>query len=668
LASCPGLTILVTSRVPLRVSGERRVTVAPLALPAHDAGVSGDEVAGAEAVQLFVVRAGTADPGFALTDGNAAAIVEICRRLDGLPLAIELAAARSAVLAPAALLDRLERRLPLLTGGPRDQPDRLRTMRGAITWSEDLLDAPTQSLLRRLGVFVGGFPLPAAEAVADAETPVLDGLAALLDSGLLQRDTTGGEPRFRMLETVREYALDRLTAAGEETVARHAHATWCLAMIEAAAPTLAVSSVALLDQIETEHANLRAALAWTIEREPETALRLANGLRDFWSKRSYWVEGRAWLERALATGAGDGALRAAALGRLASMESDQGDFDAARSAFEECLTLAEQLGERRTAAAARRGLGIIASNQSDFGGATEHFAAALAGFRAVDDRPGIARCLNDLGLVASRRGDQDTAIAWQTEALPIARALGDEWHVCIVLGNLGSSYHERGDYARGEALFDEALTLARRLGDTFGVAVNLYNLGCCALRLGNSSVCAERFQEVLGLTLTLGERHLASRVIDRIGVSLFLSGKPRPAARLFGAAAALRESIGDTMFPSDDAYMMERIREVRAALGPATYEAAWETGRSLPYEAATAEAATLAAEVARAPGAVDLGLTVREIEVLRLLAEGKSDKEIADALFLARTTTSKHVATIMAKLGVESRTAAVAFALRHRLI
>jgi excisionase family DNA binding protein len=668
LTSCPGLTMLVTSRVPLHVSGERRVAVAPLALPAGDANVSRDEVASAEAVQLFVERAGSADPSFALTDGNAAAVVEICRRLDGLPLAIELAAARSAVLAPAALLDRLERRLPLLTGGPRDQPDRLRTMRGAITWSEDLLDASTQGLLRRLGVFAGGFPLAAAEAVADADISALDGLAALLDGGLLQRDTAGAERRFRMLETVREYALDRLVAAGEEAAARHAHAAWCLAMVDAAQPALATTSGAILDQFETEHANLRAALTWSIEHDPETALRLASGLAGFWSKRSYWTEGRAWLERALATSAGDGPPRAAALGRLATMQSNQGDFDAARSVFEESLALAERLGERRTAAASRRGLGIIASNQSDFAAATAFFEAALAGFRAIDDRPSIARCLNDLGLVASRQGKQDAAIAWQTEALPIARAIGDEWHTCVVLGNLGSSYFERGDYARGEALFDEALVLARRLGDTFGVAVNLYNLGCCALVIGNAPVCAERFHEVLGLTLTLGERHLASRVIDRVGVTLFLNDRPRPAARLFGAAAALRESIGDSMFPIDDSFMMERIGEVRAALGPATYEAAWETGRSLPYEAATAEATALAAVVARAPGAVDLGLTAREIEVLRLLADGKSDKEIADALFLARTTTSKHVATVIAKLGVESRTAAVAFALRHRLI
>ncbi len=681
LVACPRLVILATSRSPLRLSGEHLVPVPPLALPA--AGAAPSDAAATEAVRLFADRARLADPGFVLTEANTPVVGAICRRLDGLPLAIELAAARSAVLPPDALLDRLERRLPLLTGGPRDHPDRLRTMRGAIAWSEDLLDPAAQALLRRLSVFVGGIPLDAAEAVAAEHTTpggapaagspdVLDGLAALLDGGLLRREAEGGKPRFGMLETVREYALDRLAAAGEIEDARRAHAAWCLGFVEAAQPALwAAADGALLDGIEAEHDNLRAALGWTLTADPAAALRLASGLAPFWMRRSHWAEGRSWLERALATDADpDGPVRAFALGRLGAIAGDQGDFEVARTMFRQSLAMAERLGDARLVALDSRGLGIIASNQSDFEQAGTLFTTALDAFRALGDQPGVARCLNDLGLVAERQGDHGRAIAYQEEALPIARLLGDEHQVCVILGNLGGAYYDRGDYARGEALSEEALQVSRRIGDTFGEAVNLYNLGCSALRLGNAPVAAERYREVLGLSGVLGERHLISRVVDRVGAVLQLAGKPRQAVRFFGAAAAIREASGDTLFQDEDADLTARAVRARAALGEDAYTAAWESGHALPFAVAIEEAVRAAGSAAadRGVAVVDFGLTARESEVLRLLADGVTDREIADAIFVARATASKHVAAVIAKLGVESRTAAVAFALRHRLV
>jgi predicted ATPase/DNA-binding CsgD family transcriptional regulator len=690
LHTCPGLTALVTSRTLLRLSGEHAFIVPPLGLPAQgERGTratppSLDELGKVESIQLFVNRSRAAWPEFVLTTANAPSVTAICERVDGLPLAIELAAARSAVLSPADLLARLEQRLPLLTGGPQDQPQRLRTMRNAIAWSYDLLDAATQARFRRLAVFTGGFSLAAAEAVADA-SPVetlsdsaasfLDSLATLVTSSLLQRhERSDGETRFDMLETVREYAMDRLRTAGEEEQARAAHAAQFLDFMEQSELELwAKTNQALLERIETEHDNLRAALAWSIEHDPLTALRMTNGLAAFWSKRCHWTEGRSWLDRALRTGAGKGtAARAAALGRIGALAGDQGDFAEARRYLTESLLLAERLGESQLAARALRVLGIQASNQSEFDEANSHFEQSLALFRTRGDQPGIGRCLNDLGLVAARRGEHDQAIAYLEQALPIARIVGDEWQTCITLGNLGEAYYDRGDYARGEALFHEALGLARHIGDTFGVAVSLYNLGNSVFQLGDVGGALVRYRESVALSLEIGERLLATRSLDRLSVALHQAGDSRGAARLFGAASALRQAIGDSLFAEEDADLTARFTEVRKRLGDAVYTAAWESGRTLPFEQAMTEALAVAdaalLSYRAAPAQAKAGLTVREAEVLRLLTDGLSDKDIGAQLFISTRTASSHVATVISKLGVDSRTAAVAAAFRNGLV
>ena len=403
LTACPGVKIVVTSRSLLRLSGEHAFVVPPLALPrtaqlaAGEAPPFDGDLAQVESIQLFGDRARTAWPEFALTAENLPTVAAICAQVDGLPLAIELAAARSAVLSPAALLARLTRRLRLLTGGPHDQPSRLRTMRDAIAWSYDLLDANTQERFRRLAVFAGGFTLAAAEAIVSLPQPdirapqavtdsVHDSLAILITSSLIQRsDGPRGEPRFSLLETVREFALEQLAGNDEENSARSAHAAFYLDLMTQAEPRLwASASQELLDQIETEHDNLRAALSWASEQEPETALRLAGALGSFWSKRSYWVEGRSWLERVLKSGVLAGTRdRAMALGRTAAIAGDQGDYEEAQRYFEESLTIAEQLDDPGIEARALRGLGILASNQSDFGRAETLFTQALERFQAL---------------------------------------------------------------------------------------------------------------------------------------------------------------------------------------------------------------------------------------------------------------------------------------------
>ncbi|MCC6315599.1 MAG: tetratricopeptide repeat protein, partial [Thermomicrobiales bacterium] len=650
--------------------------------------------------RLFVDRAQAASPAFALTEANAAQVAEICRQLDGLPLAIALAAPRTRVLSPATLLSRLTSRLRLLTDGPRDAPERLQTMRQAIDWSYDLLEPSAQTLLRQLAVFAGGFSLAAAEAVAResrfasdfsiqldpplfgddlaagpaarsvgrAET-VFAGLAALADESLLQiTEQPNGERQFAMLETVREYGLERLAEAGEEADIRRRHAAYMLGLVEQAESGQALPP-SWLDRLQAEHDDLRAALAWSVAGDPETALRLAAGLWRFWSQRGYWSEGRGWLERALADDVGGSpAARAAALIGVGKLANEQGDLVHARRCFDEGLNLARQIGDERAAAYARQGLGIVASNQSEFDHAAALFEVALVQFRSLGDEAAIGRCLSDLGLVADREGQSDRAIAYYEEALPIARSTGDETFAALLLSNLGSAYITAGDWSRGEAMTAEALDRSRILGDRLGTAINLYNLADCVRHRGDLAGAWEQYRDSLVITDELGEQQLASRTLDQIAQLLTAASAPRAAAHLLGAAAALRQSIGDALFPIEETSVAKTISATRSAMGDAAFEAAWDVGVSLSPERVVAEVLAIEPPPAirdrhgPSAAALNLGLTPREVEVLRLVAQGRSDKEIAAALAISRNTASKHVAALRFKLAVPSRTAVVSAA------
>lgn len=681
LVACPGLTVLATSRRRLGLSGEHEIQVPPLALADLGQPATIEALAQVPAVQLFVARAQAASPRFTLTEANAPLISEICQRLDGLPLAIELAAPRTRVLSPAALLSRLTNRLHLLKDGPRDQPARLQTMRGAIDWSYDLLDAGSQSLLRRLAVFAGGFQLEAAEAVAGPGAPgadlairpdpllpdadaVLAGLTTLVDESLLHMsEQPDGERRFGMLETVREYALERLVQAGEEPEARQRHAAYALGLAEQADPWQALPQP-WLDRLHNEHDNLRAALAWSITREPETALRLAGRLWRFWSQRGYWSEGRGWLAQALASeAAAPPPARADALNGAGKMAIEQGDFLQASGCLTESLMLAEQIGDERRIARALQSLGHLASNQGKLDRAAELFAEALVRLRALNDRAAIGRCLNDLGLVAERQGDFARAIAFFEEALPLARATSDQTFAALLLSNLAGAYMGSDDWVRGEAMTAEALDQSRILGDRFGVAINLYNLADCVHRRGEVKDAWTHYRESMVITHELGEQPLTTRILDQIAQLLTTSGLVRPAAHLLGAAAAIREQIGDPLFPIEEDLVAATIAATQSALGAEAFHVAWEAGTALSLDRAVAEA--LAIELPTAvpgPAPLDLGLTTREIEVLRLVSRGLSDKEIGSTLAISHHTASRHVAAIRTKLAVPSRTGAVTVA------
>ena len=646
LAACPGLTVAASSRAVLRLSGEHDVVVPPLPLPDHPdqrrRPPSLQQVAENDAVRLFVDRARAARADFRLTAENAAAVTAICARLDGLPLAIELAAARVAVFPPAALLARLAPRLPFLTGGARDVPARLRTMRDAIAWSDDLLSPAEQRLFRRLAVFVDGCMLDAVEAVTDRPAePDLDAVelvSSLVDKSLLrpaEGPAPGGypEPRFAMLETIREYALEHLEASGEAEAVRQCHASYYLAQGEALASNLSGPAMAdALDRLATDLANIRVALAWTLDRaDAETALRLASALYSFWNFRGYLSEGRRWLDAALAVEGIAPAARVDGLLAAAGVAALQGDHARADALCAEALTLARATDYRFGVVRALFVLGISAEWRSDLDRAASYFAAALAregDFGAAHWRARLRMSLAD---VSHFRGDNVRAAQLAEEGWSLAREAGHAWTVSLTIGTLANLATEQGDLDRALRLYEETLALSRELGDQRGVAGTLGGLA--------------------GIVLAHGD-------VER-------------AARLLGAARALGDSISVAHL-AHHIYYKRLLASVRTRLDDATFAAAWEAGRALPPEDAIAEALAAARDAivqTPVPDAADvLGLTRREREVLGLLVAGRSDREVAATLFISHRTVNAHVTHLFAKLGVTSRTEAAATAVRRGLV
>jgi predicted ATPase/transcriptional regulator with XRE-family HTH domain len=568
LAACPRLTVLVTSRAVLRVSGERAFPVPPLALPDPELDRSVDQVAASEAVRLFLDRAQAVSPDFALTEANAPTVAAICWRLDGLPLAIALAAARVSHLPLAALQTRLERRLPLLTGGPRDLPARLQTMGDAIAWSHDLLTPEEQRLFRRLAVFAGGCTLEAVELVcadglnvdssASFETPhalsdpLLDCLTSLVDKSLIWQDTKGNEPRYRMLETIREYGLERLSASGEAEAVRRHHAEWCLELAEQSYVEVPGPDQRLwLGRSEIEHDNYRSALAWLLQRgDAETAQRLMIGLSRFWYVRGHLSEGRGWVERALA--------------------------------------------ERQpTLAAVRAGVLLVAGwfawAQGDYAQAVERVQDSLIAYRVPDHANGVAEGLYVLGMVAGDRGDYAQATALLTEALDLFRMLRATQYVGFVLNALGIMNYEQGDDERAAALLTEALAQFRIVGETNGTAYALTNLGKIALASGRVDRAAAYYRESLALRREHGEEMSIAGCLRGLGIVAIHSEQFDQAATLFGAAEMLRERIGLPQ-PRHHARYEHAVSCCRLALGEEKLHTLWSEGREMSLETALAVA------------------------------------------------------------------------------
>jgi predicted ATPase/class 3 adenylate cyclase len=561
LAGCPGLRVVVTSRIRLRLRGEREYPLAPLSLPDPRHPPTPDALSQYAAVALFIQRATEARATFAVTVSNAPAIAEICARLDGLPLAIELAAARVKLLPPEALLARLTSQLALLTGGARDLEERQRTMRATIAWSYDLLSPAEQVLFRRLSVFVSGCAFEAAEVVCltpagavPLDLDMLEGLAALVDHSLVRQTEEGGEPRFGLLHVIREYALERLEASGEAEAARRAHAGFVLDLVERAEPELTGPAAgAWLDRLEREHDNLRAALSWARERgEAETGLRVAAAVWRFWAARGHLREGRTWVEGLLAVGTGrevPDRVRARALLAGGALAKYQGDAAAAVSWLEQAVALGRPAGDPRTTASALNALGIIAREQDAPERAAEHYAASLALMREVGDRRGIAVGLLNLGVSAYDQHDLDRAAASYSEALALLREVGDREHVAVCLGNLGEVARDRGEVAEAAA----------------------------------------RGREALALDWALGERRRCAEVLEHLASTAGVARQGERAARLLGAATALREALGIPQPANERADVERLVAAARAAAGEAAWAAAWAAGHALALEEVVAE-------------------------------------------------------------------------------
>jgi predicted ATPase/transcriptional regulator with XRE-family HTH domain len=612
LAACPSLCVLATSRAPLRLRGERVFRVDPLALPGTAPLPPLEALAQYEAVQLFLARAQEVEPAFTLTPENAATVAQICIRLDGLPLALELAAARVRLLDPAALLTRLSKCLPLLTGGARDLPARQQTMRATIAWSYDLLRPAEQSLFRRLAVFAGGWTLEAAEAVgADGAGEVLDRLDALLSQSLLRREAqAGSESRYTMLETIREYALERLEESGATAQARQVHATYFLALAEEAEPALRGPEQARWQQrLEQEHDNIRAVLAWTLAQtngtggalpiqgthsmlEPRVlGLRLAGALEYFWTWRGHATEGRRWLETLLAgSDAVPLQVRARACTTLGTLAWARSDYAMAEAQHAQALALYRTLDDRRGMARALVNLGAVATYQGDEERARALCEESLALYRALGDSIGIALALNNLAVRALHRADYARATALLEESLALCRQRGDTLNAAIALTNLADAARRQGAHAQAVALYEESLALYESIGDQMFRRQTLTELAGALQALGQHDQALALYRESLADYQTGGSPRSAAYALEGIALVYSAQGQPEQTARLFGAAAALRATLGIPLTAPNHLQYDPALATTRAALGEESFALAWAAGQALSLEQAIAEA------------------------------------------------------------------------------
>jgi predicted ATPase/class 3 adenylate cyclase len=598
LSAAPGLKVLATSRTALRLYGEHEFPVPPLSLPDTGSPLSPLESLGRyEAIRLFVDRARAIRPDFSLTEENAPAVIEICSRLDGLPLAIELAAARIKLLPPQAMLSRLGNRLKLLTGGARNLPERQRTLRNAIAWSYEMLDEGEETLFARLAVFSGGSTLEGIEAVCDAQgdlsVDALEGVSSLLDKSLVrQEEVQGAEPRLMMLETIREFALEKFDESDDSEAIKRAHAEYFLSLAEEAEPRLwGPEDAAWLDRLEREHDNLRVALSWSIEHEEaELALRLAGALRWFWNMGGYYGEGRSWLEAALAK-EGEASARAKVLEGVGWLANQQGDLDRAEATAEEGLKLSAEadLGEV-VAADFQNVLGDAARHRGDYERAAELLEKSLALHREARDTRGVAWSLGDLANVSSDRGNYEQAKELYEKGLALSRELGGAELLGAYLISLGYEYLLEGDPERATGLNEEAVELYRSRGRKSILQVALDNLGWSALIKGDFQQSEALFVESLVLCKDLGDKLVGSESVEGFACIAGAGGEAGRAARLFGAAEALREAAGYQLGTRARSLREPYVTAARTLVGEAAWITAWENGHSMTFEDAIAYA------------------------------------------------------------------------------
>lgn len=577
LRACPSLKVLVTSRACLRVYGEQEFPVAPLE---EDS-----------AVELFAQRAASVRPSFAVSSENMTAVREICTRLDGLPLAIELAAARTRILSPSAILDRLRNRLQLLTGGPVDLPERHQNLRKTIDWSHELLNEAEQKLFRRFSVFSGGATLEAAEAVCnsglDLGMDLFDGLSSLVNNNLVQRaEDRNAEARFTMLETIREYALERLSVSGEASVVRHAHAAYCLVLAEEGNPELPPAErAAWLARCDAEIDNFRSALDWLSEaRNIDWSLRLCIALFRFWDMREHLIEGRARLEAVLhLAGTGHTKERARIAHYLGALATPQGDFEAAERFLDESLSLYEQVGNRWGIATSLNALGVTARDRGDYAAAQENFERSLDCWRMLGDGLASARCLHNLANVLKTRGDSSGAREALEEATAIFEEVGDR-------SGAAWSINQQGDIARehdldlARSLYERALAAFRTCADLWGTARSLTDLGYIYCEQADYPAAHAAHAEALAIFADLAHRRGVARVLEGFACLAAARGEAARGLELAAAATHLRRAIGAPLPHAEQMKLDQHMSRAWEGIGEPGGHEAWAKGSAMSME------------------------------------------------------------------------------------
>ncbi len=734
LEACPDLKLLVTSREVLRLRGEHQCVVPPLALPDPECLPDNGSLAHVPSVNLFLQRARAIQADFHMTTGNAATIAGICLRLDGLPLAIELAAARIKLLPPQALLTRLNHRLHVLTEGTRDLPLRQQTLRNTLTWSYELLTEQEQCLFRLLSIFVGGCTLEAAEAICSTSGnasaglvgSVLDGIASLIDKNLVQQQAQrDGEPRLVMLETIREYGLEVLETSGKIEDTRWTHAAYYLQLAEEAERQLSgPQQIRWFERLEREHDNLRAILSWLLEpgsdaQRSELALRLGGALAQFWEIRGYMSEGWHWLERVLDESRGvRSAVRAKALVGAGRIASFQGDFDQAEALCREGLALYRELEDRQGSAAALLICGYAAMMRSKYAEARSLLEEALALFREVGDPGGSvsvlsllanvlffqgeyarahalleesrlrskeagdvqnhAASLMLLGMVLLFEGDLAQAHACLEECLTVSREVGYKRNLGLSISFLGMVAWSQGDITRARSLLEESLVLFKEAGGRIHMAQVFVPQGLLSLGEGDYPAARALLEESLKISLELDYKWNIAWCLEGLAAVAAAQEEPVRAVRFMGAAQAQREAIGTPLLSLSQAMHELTFASTHTQLGEQAFDAAWAEGRTMTPEQILVSLEPLPAPkpplTATAPSSAAVtsqshaDLTARELDVLRLLAQGLTSAQIAEQLVIGLVTVNSHVRSIYSKLGVTSRAAATRYALEHRLL
>ena len=640
LRSCPGLCVLATSREALDITGEIAWPVPSLSLPDLRRLPDLENLRRYESARLFVERTAAVRPNFVLTEQNAPAVAQVCYRLDGIPLAIELAAARTKMLSVGEISTRLGDSFRLLAAGSRTALPRQRTLQATMDWSHELLGQKERVLFRRLSVFAGGFTLEAAESTCAGEQlkrdEVLELLYQLIDKSLVVARERDGTVRYRQLETIRQYASERLEEAGEAAYVREQHAGYYLTMAEEAEPELKGDrQVTWLERLETEHGNLRVAMAWLLERgESDLAARLGWALWLFWGIRTHLAEGRRSMERTL---------------------SARGSVAMTASARAKALYVA----------------GMMANYQGDHLSAEPLVQESLRLFKELEDNVGTAYALSNAGYVALGRGRYQQAITVIEEAADLFLEEGEKWGAAIEFGFLAVAWRNQGDHERAKRLAERALAISREIGERQATTSALYTLAILAQTEGKDERARNLFEEGLRLSAELGNEADVAHCLEGLASMCGAEGKIVRAARLWGAEEALLEKLEDAVYTyvPDRVLHRSQVAAARSQVDEAAWAAAWTEGRMMSLEQAVEYA--LEQEPAPDPSAPEpdlAGLSAREVDVLRLVATGLTNAEVAERLFLSSRTVDWHMGSIYRKLEIHSRAEATRFAAQNGLL